>query len=470
MDVIKTDGGYVSGTVLGELRKRVHVYRGIPYAAPPVGDLRWKPPQPVVPWSGIRECTAFSLIAPQSRATPTSVTGGMPQSEDCLYLNVTSPARKVSDKLPVMVWMHPGGIVFGSANAKLNNGIRLPLQGVVLVTANMRLGAIGCLAHPLLSRESPEGASGNYLFLDMVAALRWVQKNISAFGGDPDNVTIFGQSGGSYKVIVLMASPLAKGLFQRAIGESGGRMTDSSSLATPLKEMESTGEKVFARLGVNKERDPLAAARALPWEKIVEAGNAVAADMNTTMGPWNSVVDGWFLPDAPANIFKTGKQNVVPFIIGSTLGELTGPGPLVKPEWIPDYVNLLKGARRVGGKGYAYIFGHVPAAWKKDGAVAAHNMDVLYVFGDWDNKSGFWPDMYNFVKPSGAKTVDPGLTEADKQVSERMMKIWTQFAKTGNPDMKGLVDWPAWNEVADPYLYVTESLEVKSGFSRVAQK
>jgi carboxylesterase type B len=152
--------------------------------------------------------------------------------------------------------------------------------------------------------------------------------------------------------------------------------------------MEAAGERVFAKLGVENTKDPLAAARAMPWEKIVEAGNEVAAEIIPPNGPWN-VVDGWFLPDTPVNIFKKGKQNVIPFIIGSTLGELTGPGPLVKSEWILDYVNLLKGASNADGKSFAYIFDKVPEGWKKDGAVSAHNMDVLYVFGDWDNTSGF---------------------------------------------------------------------------------
>ena len=262
MDVVKTDAGYISGTVLGEPDKPVHVYRGIPYAAPPVGDLRWKPPQPVAPWSGIRECTAFSAFAPQMEFLGVKL--DIPQSEDCLYLNVFTPAKKASEKLPVMVWMHGGGFYCGSGNEPYYNGLSLPSKGVVLVNVNMRLGPLGCLAHPLLSRESAKGVSGNYLFLDMIAALRWVQKNIAAFGGDPGNVTIFGESGGSAKVVNLMASPLAKGLFHRAIGESGG------GRGTPLKEMEARGERVFARLGVDKEKDPLSAARALPGRRSLK--------------------------------------------------------------------------------------------------------------------------------------------------------------------------------------------------------
>jgi para-nitrobenzyl esterase len=466
MDVVKTEAGHVSGTVLGDPEKPVHVFRGIPYAAPPVGNLRWKPPQPVAPWSGIRECTAFSALAPSlpsAMGLPTLL-GGRQQDEDCLYLNVLTPAKKAGDNLAVMVWMHGGGFDQWSGNDKLYNGLRLPGNGVVLVNVNMRLGPLGCLAHPLLSQESPKGVSGNYLFLDMVAALKWVQNNISAFGGDPGRVTIFGESGGSFKVLNLMASPLAKGLFQRAIGQSG------AVRGTALKEIETRGERVFAKLGVDKEKDPLAAARAVPWRKILEASQAVAAEMKLTMGAWDSAVDGWFLEDTPANIFKAGKQNVVPFILGANLGELTGPGGLVWPHVIPAYIDLFGGANKVGGRAYAYIFDHAPAGWKTEGAVAAHTMELPYVFGDWDKQSDIWEAIFFFTKACGLKSADPGLGDVDRRVSETVMQLWTNCAKTGNPILKGLVEWPAYQEATDQYLYITEKLEVKSGFSRVGQK
>lgn len=465
MDVVKTDAGYVSGTILGESGKEVHLYRGIPYASPPVGDLRWKPPQPPVAWKNIRECTVFSPIAPPSPAFIIQEPRLNHISEDCLYLNVLTPAKKASDKLPVMVWMHGGGLFGGNGNDNSVNRIDLPQRGVVLVTVNMRLGPLGCLAHPLLSRESSKDVSGNYLFLDMVEALKWVQKNISAFGGNPNNVTIFGVSGGSAKVINLMASPLAQGLFHRAIGESGG------GYGTPLKEMEVRGEKIFVKLGVDKERDPLVAARALPWEKIIEAGQAVTTEMKLPGGLWDSTVDGWFLPDTIADIFKAGKQNVVPFITGANLGELTGPGMIMMPQIIPIYVNLFRGANKAGGKAYAYIFNHIPAGWRKDGAVACHGMAMPYVFGDFDHKnSDTWVLVTMVAKTSGAKSTDPGFTDVDKKVSEMLMKIWVNFAKTGNPSLKGVVDWPAWDEANDQYLYITESTEAKSGFSRIIQK
>jgi para-nitrobenzyl esterase len=221
----------------------MHAYRGIPYAAPPVEIRRWKPPEPVTPWSGVRECTAYSIQAAQYPDVNVPTAQRIPCSEDCLYLNVLTPAKSPTAKLPVMVWFHGGGLRYGNGNWSLYNGLGLPRHGVVLVTVNGRLGMMGLMAHPLLSKESAKGVSGNYLFLDLIAALKWVQKNITAFGGDPDNVTIFGESGGGTKVISLVASPLAKGLFHRAICQSGGSTVRPMS----VKEMESFGEKLFAK-------------------------------------------------------------------------------------------------------------------------------------------------------------------------------------------------------------------------------
>lgn len=459
--VIKIESGYISGTILGEPGKEVYVFRGIPYAAPPVRDLRWKPPHPAVPWSGIRECTVFSQAAPQLTAAGQGPIPQIPQSEDCLYLNVLTPAKKASDSLPVMVWMHGGGFSAGNANDTLVNGLRLPLKGIVLVNVNMRLGPLGCLAHPLLTQESPDNSSGNYQFLDMIASLKWVKKNIAAFGGDPGNVTIFGQSGGGAKVVNLMASPLAKGLFQRAIGQSGGGQSAT------LKFMEDVGERLFAKVGANREPDQLKAARAVSWQKIIEAGKAVNDDLNMPMGPWDSVVDGWFLPDAPAGIFKAGKQNVMTFIMGANLGELTGPGNIYMPQVIQKYTNLFSGANLAGSQAYGYIFDQVPQKWRQEGCVCPHAMELCYVFGDWDNSSGFWTNLYRMAASSGAKQSDPGLTEIDRKVSESVMTIWANFAKTGKPVVSGLVDWPAWEKNSDLYLYITDPLQVKSGYSRV---
>ena len=465
VDPIKINTGYIAGTVIGDVGKEVRVYRGIPYAAPPVGDLRWKPPQPVEPWTGIRECTAFGKSSLQP-TVPIDLSD-MPKSEDCLYLNVLTSAKKTTDNLPVMVWLHGGGYTMGSGSNLLYNSARLPQNGVVLVTVNMRLGPMGLFAHPLLSKESPKGISGNYLFLDMIAALEWVQRNIAAFGGNSKNVTIFGESGGGAKVDCLIASPLAKGLFQKGIFESGA--AGGFSPGVPMKNLEATGEKFFTKLGIDKDADPVKAARALPSAKIMEAEASLSKEFKVD-SLWDSAIDQQFLPDVPANIFREGKQNPVPVITSANLGELTGPGMIQMPFIIPDYVNILQGANKAGQKGYACIFDQVPSKWKQEGCVSFHALELGYVFGDWDNSTRWWSDGFFLAKTSGAKTPEPGITDADRKVSENMMAMWAQFARTGDPNVKGLVAWPAFDPAMDQYLYIAEPLQVKSGFSKVAQK
>jgi para-nitrobenzyl esterase len=466
IDPIKIDTGYISGTLIGDVDSPVRAYRGIPYAAPPVGDLRWKPPQPASPWDGIRQCTEFSKVCPQ---LPMSGFPPPPMSEDCLYLNVMTPLKNKGESLPVMVWLHGGGYSSGSGNDAMTNLHRLPQQGVVLVNVTMRINAFGLLAHPLLTAESPDNSSGNYMFLDMIAALEWVRRNISQFGGDPGNVTIFGESGGGAKVSTLMASPLAKNLFHRAICESGTAI-GGFSMGQELAELEKTGVEIFARLGVDKADDPLKAVRGLPFEKILEAREAMMKDSSggMRMNMDNSAVDGWFLPKTPTEIFKSGEYNTVPLITMATMGEITGPGGLLLPQLIPAYTNMLEYHNRAGGKGYAAIFDHVPAKWRAEGAVAAHSMEALYLFGDYDNRSGVWPILYSLMTGADVKdTKDPGLTETDRKVSEVMMKMWTQFARTGNPNAEGIIEWPAYSKEDDTYMYIADPLEIKTGFSKI---
>ncbi len=457
-DPIETEYGLVCGEVITGADKKIHIYKGIPYAEPPLGDLRWKPPQPLAHWTGVRECTEYSTVAPQ---VDTYKMYGAGISEDCLYLNVLTPDEKPAESLPVMVWLHGGGYSSGSGNDEPANLPGLPGHGVVLVTVNMRLGVLGLLAHPLLSEESTQGVSGNYMFLDMIAALKWVRDNIAAFGGDPDNVTIFGESGGGAKVAALMASPLVKGLFHKAIMESGTAI-DGLFPGFPgvhLKYMEKTGQNIFARLGVDEAADPLAAARALPWEEFVKI--SVGTDAS---------IDGWFLTDKPLNTFKAGEQNPVPFITVANLGEITGPGMFLAlfPLLIPGYTHMLANAGEVGVEAYAAIFEYVPASWKADGAVNTHGMEMPYVFGDMDPQSGTWSFLKELAKFSGAKHGDPGLGEVDRQLSEDMMQIWTQFARTGNPSVPGKVEWPVYNADADEYLALGVPFQVKSGFSLLA--
>jgi para-nitrobenzyl esterase len=463
-DPVKIETGYISGMLLGEPGKEVHIYRGIPYAAPPVGELRWQPPHPARNWTGIRECTAFSSVAPQLML-PTESTSKMQESEDCLYVNVYTPAKSSRQKLPVMVWMHGGGYWTGSGNEPMYNNFRLPQHGVVLVNVNMRIASLGLLAHALLSRESPNGASGNYMFLDMIAALKWVQRNIAAFGGDPDNVTIFGESGGGGKVCTLIASPLSRGLFHRAICESGAAFPPVSP-GKARADSEAQGEMMFAKFGVAKEKDPLAAARALPWRKIMEVDLAVSLDMNKPAGMsmWDGTVDGWVLPDTAENIFRAGQQNIGSLITLANLGELKGPGFLLMPWIIPIYKTMLSSQLKGGAKVFAGIFDQVPAGWRREGCVSVHAIELPYVFGDVDIKED-WTSVYRIASQSGAKTATPDVSDVDRKVSEAMMKIWAQFARTGDPNIPGLIEWPAWKQESDKYLYVKDTFVVKAGFS-----
>jgi para-nitrobenzyl esterase len=467
IDPIIIDAGYISGTMIGEVGKEVRIYRGIPYAAPPVGKLRWKPPQPAESWNGILECTVYGNASPQNTEENILFVG--PLSENCLYLNVLTPAKKASEKLPVMVWMHGGAYKEDSGSLELYNLTPLPQNGIVLVTVNMRLGPIGLLAHPLLSKESPDDISGNYMFFDMIAALQWVQRNIAVFGGNPENVTIFGQSGGAAKVGILMASPLTKGLYHKAIIQSGG--IGGPFAGRPMEDLESMGERFFAKLGVEMESNPLEAARNLPWEKIIEIETSLSKELNMEdYGLWDSCIDGHFLSDTPVKIFETGKQVPVPLITCTNLGELTGPGVLVVPEMILGYLNMLNGTNKAGQMGYASIFDQVPSKWKEEGCVSFHALELGYVFGDLNNISGFWTNVSFLALSSGAKNPEPGLTDIDRKIANNMMAMWTQFARTGNPSVDGLVNWPAYDSETDQYLYIGESLEVRSGFSKIAQE
>jgi len=447
-DPVEIDTGFVSGTVQGDVGNEVRIYRGIPYAAPPVGDLRWKPPQPAAPWSGIRECTQWSNRAAQVEV----ITGLGELSEDCLYLNVLTPAKKTTERFPVMVWFHGGGLSILSGNSLSCCNTALPQHGVVVVTVNHRLGALGYLSHPLLTEESGINASGNYGQLDLIAALKWVQRNIAAFGGDPNNVTIFGESGGGAKTHNLMVSPLAKGLFHRAIIESGvwaiAESVTPPLAASSLKKAEEMGEKLAAKLGVAGEEDVLAALRALSWQEIATTATGI-------FGLYVGVitVDGWSLPDTPENIFKAGRQNDVPFIIGCNSADF--PGMI---EGVADWAPVMSTGK---SKGYAYVFTHVPTGWREEGVVAFHGLEVQYVFGRLEGIAELWN--LRLPQSGGAKQPDPGLDEMDERVAEAMMTMWAQFAATGDPSVEGLVTWPAYEAATDQYLDIGDTLQVKSG-------
>jgi para-nitrobenzyl esterase len=365
-----------------------------------------------------------------------------------------------------MVWFHGGGYTIGSANNRLYSSAPIPRHGAVLVAVNNRLGLMGLMAHPLLSQESAHGVSGNYMLLDMIASLKWVKQNIAAFGGDPDNVTIFGESGGGGKVACLMASPLAKGLFHRAICESGTAVGASFMGGIPLIELEKRGVMFFERLGVAKEKDPLKAARAIPWPRLLEVERTFAkgeGEQRMMFTLWDVAVDGWSMPDSPTNLFKEGKHNAVPLIVGANKAELKEGGMILMPWIIPAYVTQMTYNTKAGARSYAYIFDRVPEGWKKIGMKAGHGLELHYVFGlstekDWTN-----------VMP-GPALLPPELNASDKYVREAMMQMWVQFARTGNPSVKGLIDWPAYQSTTDRYMYISDPLSIKKGFSKLVTK
>jgi para-nitrobenzyl esterase len=239
-----------------------------------------------------------------------------------------------------------------------------------------------------------------------------------------------------------------------------------------MKEMEIFGEKLFTKLGVSKDSDPLAAARAISSDKIIDIDQALNVEMGeqfTFMSPWNIAIDGWFMPDAPASIFKVGKQNAVPLITVANLGELGGPGLVVASQMIPGYVNLLTGTAKAHVNGYAAIFDQVPSNWRSEGGISSHGMELHYVFGEVDDPAP-WKVLHFLYARGGAKSPAPLITEADKKVSEIMMTMWTQFAKTGDPNTEGNVKWPAYDVSTDRYLYISDPLQIKSGFSQIAQR
>jgi len=486
---VRTDLGSVRGTVAGDTGD-LGVFKGIPFAAPPVGDLRWKEPQSPAPWSDVRECTKTGPWCPQ----PPPLLGLKPDrtSEDCLYLNVWTPARTDHDKLPVMVWIHGGGFASGSGGAPHYDGSSLARQGAVVVTINYRLGPFGFLAHPLLSKESPHEVSGNYGFLDQVAALRWVRKNIAAFGGDPQCVTIFGESAGSAAVARLMVSPLAKGLFHRAIAESGGARGHNRRLREAHdgdESAEAVGERIARDLGCDKADDPLKALRAKSAEELLAAAKPIQGlfGEGTRFGP---VVDGWALPDDPDALWAAGKQYDVPFLAGTNANEGTiflGKVPVRTAEQYRQSAQALFGGHaddvlalfpadtdaavrkmqdrlitvsafasparamvRAAAKGkskaWLYQFTHEPPVGRLLGLGAFHAGEIGYVFGN---------DML-------------GGGDKDRALARTMSAYWVNFARTGDPNGPGLPAWPAYTIADDKYLELGDTIRAGSGLYKEA--
>jgi len=470
---VKVTGGTIAGTA----ENGVSVFKGIPYAAPPVGDLRWAPPADVVPWTGTKDATKFSpdcMQAPYDKNSiyyrPLDAT-----SEDCLCLNVWTAAQP-NDKRPVMVWIHGGALTRGSGATPTYDGANLAKKGVVLVTINYRLNVFGFYSHTGLTAESKHGASGNQGVLDQVAALKWVQQNIAQFGGDPSRVTIFGESAGSWSVCALMATPLSKGLFHRAIGESGGVFGPMAYLKEKKfdqESAESTGAKFAESLGAKD----LAALRALPAEKIMEAFGPRG---NT---PTRGIVDGWVFPKEVRLIFAGGEQHKVPVIVGSNANEMT---TLTPRAMVPTTLDGLKTYIGREFKGFETEFAALyPAASDAEAADAfldaSRDRAFTWQMRTWARemtKAEVPAYLYFFTRipPVGDHAynrafhaaeiayafgnLDPtrGYTDQDRALSDAMSSYWVNFATTGDPNGDGLTIWPAHDTTHDPYLELGDEI------------
>jgi para-nitrobenzyl esterase len=462
--VATVTGGQVRGRVLPS---GIAAYKGLPFAAPPVGDLRWRAPKPVVAWQGVREAEHFSAGCvqnlPRSRDPWTKEFMHQGEvSEDCMYLNVWTGAKKAREKRPVFVWIYGGGFNEGSTAVAAYDGEELARKGLVVVSMNYRLNVFGFFAHPDLTRESDVKASGNYGLLDQLAALEWVHKNIARFGGDPARVTIAGQSAGAMSVHALTASPLAKGLFERAIAESGSGVGRPSRT---LAEAEQEGVRFAAAKGARS----IAELRAMPASQL-------AARVEGAQFGWRPVVDGWFLPEDIAEIFAHGKQNDVPTLTGMTADEGSsspGYGKLSAEEYEKQVrqrfggaadqvlrlypVSAQKDSARDQGLVSMYL-------WAKNRAATARTKVYTYY---WDhpepgpNKNVFGtfhtsevPYVFNSLRLS-----DRPWEPADREIAQMMTSYWANFAANGDPNGKDLTAWPAF----DPAKPVTMELGDHTG-------
>jgi para-nitrobenzyl esterase len=463
-----------SGTLLGTWvasSPPVAAFLGIPYAAQPIRNLRWKAPQLPPGWSGIRNATAYGPACPQAPSSWLPEMLGiqkMATDEACLYLNVWTPRMSGTAKLPVMVWVHGGGNVEGSAEWPPLSST-LARKGVVVVSLNYRLGVFGFFAYPALSAESPHHVSGNYGQLDQVAALKWVRRNIRRFGGDPDQITIFGASSGALDICNLMASPVASGLFQRAILQSGV-CVDS---VYPLSRQAETNGMVLAKdLQIPDDPRSLAELRALPAERILQA---TAEDERIDLEP---VVDGWFFPEQPAVTFASGRQAKIPVIVGSNNDEISiFASPLVggksyRPKTVIEYRQWL---RQEFGAFADKVFAEYPARSDKDVALVFRTMDTDFDFSfgarlmamemAQTHQTVF---LYRFTYVGAGQFAGLGAFHSeesmflskkywtswirrpyDETLSNAIIEYWVQFAKTGNPNSSAFPSWPAYQPATD---------------------
>lgn len=458
--IVKLHEGRLSGIALGG----VAAFRGIPYAAPPVGTLRWRPPQPAARWPGLRTADRVGAICPQAYNGADNGVGPLPMSEDCLTLNIYTPSLQPPSPLPVMLWIHGGGLVNGSATAALYDGTELARQGVVVVTINYRLGRLGFFAHPALSRERPTELKANFGLMDQLAALRWVRRNIAAFGGDPGNVTIFGESAGGYAVNLLMISPAARGLFHRALSESGlGRgpwVHLNHRGPRGERSAEAAGAAFAASFGIASGDS--AALRALPLARIMAAGEPRNGE--------TVVIDGKLVPDAVDAVFARHGEAPVPYLLGYNAFEFPwetvakagrraaelARSPAAKtsvqrayasPEafdahFVSDWI-FVEPARllarlhsQTGAQTYLYRFAVLSDAARSQYSEAPHASDRQYVF-----------------KTLAASPWTTGAMDA--AAAAAISAYWVAFAKNGDPNGEARVPWPAYSAGDDRLLEFT---------------
>jgi para-nitrobenzyl esterase len=492
--IVKTEGGLLAGGGVA-----VRSYKGIPFAAAPTGALRWKAPQPAKPWDGVRVARTFGAVCPQVQL----MAGAHQQSEDCLTLNVWTPARSPAEKLPVMVWIHGGAFMIGASSQTVYDGEPLASQGVVVVSLNYRLGIFGFLAHPALSKESAQGVSGNYGLLDMIAGLEWVKRNIGAFGGDPANVTIFGESAGGSAVCLLMVTPASKGLFAKAISQSAAWMNTAFSYLKESRNGRIAAEAYGARFGDDVDAlRKLSAADVLKKVGMPNMSDSGAADRGESYLP---VVDGVVLPDDPTRLFETGRSHAVAFIAGTNgdEGMLLG-GPPVRSlaalkKWAEaqfgrqadalmavypaatddaahgaaagasgDYLFLqgtrvvLRASAKANPKTFQYHFTRVNGVGRRIKWGAFHAAEIPYVFGTLpDSAYGTTPTLFGDFSPQ------PGDYDAvDAKLTAAMSAAWVRFAKTGDPNGPGLARWPKFSDGSESYLEFGDEIAAKASLHK----
>jgi para-nitrobenzyl esterase len=464
---VETDQGQVEGVLTGD--QKVIAFKGIPFAAPPVGNLRWRPPQAAAAWKGVRPAKEFGPHCYQSASYGDMVFHDPGPSEDCLTLNVWTPANAKRGSLPVMVWISGGGFAGGGTSENRQDGEYLPKRGVVAVSMNYRLGIFGFFAHPDLTAESPHHASGNYGLMDMAAALQWVKTNIAAFGGDPSNVTIFGESAGSFAVSSVMASPLSKDLISKAIGESGGAFY-SGGLGYGSLAATEKADAEFAAASLHA--GSIADLRKIPAADILAAAIAKTTPAPPRFGP---DVDGYFLPDSVPALYAAGKQAHIPLLAGWNADEMRASVIFAKSK--PTADSFAKQAQTDFGADAPKFLTAYPAATDADAITAAGDFagDRFIAYSTWrwleaQVQTGGAPVYrYYFELPSPGDKNHPAAMGAfhsdeieyvfgtldsrpeavwrpeDRKLSDLMGSYWTNFARTGDPNGPGLPKWPKYD-------------------------